>query len=45
MSDLPLDTWVMIEQRSPKIATLIYAQTQGEAQAERDKRNEIKTPC
>jgi hypothetical protein len=29
MSDLPLDTWIVIEQRSSKIATLIYAHNEG----------------
>jgi hypothetical protein len=41
MSDLALDTWIVIEQRSSKIATLISMHTtQGEAEAVRDKRNE-----
>jgi hypothetical protein len=46
MSDLSLDTWIVIEQSSSKISTLISLQTtQGEAEVERDKRNEIKTRC
>jgi hypothetical protein len=41
MSDLPLDTWIVVEQCSAKIATLISMHTtQREAEAERDKRNE-----
>jgi hypothetical protein len=41
MSDLPLDSWIVIEQRSSKIATLISMHTtQAEAEAGRDKRNE-----
>ena len=41
MSNLPLDTWLVVEQRSTKIATLISMHTtQAEAEAERDKRNE-----
>lgn len=41
MSGLLLDTWIVVEQRSSKTATLISMHTtQGEAEAERDKRNE-----
>jgi hypothetical protein len=38
---LPLHTWMVVEQRSLKIATLISMHTtQSEAEAERDKRNQ-----
>ena len=41
MTDLPLDTWIVVEQNSSRIATLISMHTtQAEAEAERDKRND-----
>jgi hypothetical protein len=41
MTDLPLHTWIVVDHRSPKIATLISMHTnQDEAEATRDKRNE-----
>jgi hypothetical protein len=41
MRGLPLHRWIVVEQRSSKIAKLISTHTtQAEAEAERDKRNE-----
>jgi hypothetical protein len=41
MSGLPLHTWMVVEQRSSRIATLISMHTtQREAEAERDQRNQ-----
>jgi hypothetical protein len=41
VSGLPLHTWIVVEQRSSRIATLISMHTtQLEAEAERDKRNQ-----